>query len=272
MEFKPKFNIGDVVTNEELYNEFKCGNAGGMRSSKTTKTLVLVLDHTKALYDDKWDKDILYYTGMGKVGDQELSRANKTLAESNENGYGVHLFEVFKAKEYQYRGKVKLAADPIQEFQQDEKKEKRKVWIFPLQTIEAGIADAVDVIEVEKKKERQAHGLSQDRLEKLVHENEATAGSCRLVKSKTYVRNQYVAEYTKRRANGKCELCGQKAPFLDAAGEPYLESHHIDWLSQGGLDSIGNTVALCPNCHRKMHIVGDEKDIAQLKELRKKVK
>ncbi|WP_296863638.1 HNH endonuclease [Thermosyntropha sp.] len=32
-------------------------------------------------------------------------------------------------------------------------------------------------------------------------------------------------------------------------GEP-----HIEWLSRGGTDTIDNTVALCPNCHRKMHV------------------
>jgi 5-methylcytosine-specific restriction protein A len=32
-----------------------------------------------------------------------------------------------------------------------------------------------------------------------------------------------------------------------------LESHHIKWLSKGGEDTIQNTVALCPNCHRRVH-------------------
>ena len=47
-------------------------------------------------------------------------------------------------------------------------------------------------------------------------------------------------------------------------GEPYLETHHIVWLSEGGEDSIENTVALCPNCHRKMHVVNLQEDIDKL--------
>ena len=39
------------------------------------------------------------------------------------------------------------------------------------------------------------------------------------------------------------------------------------WLSQGGQDSIENTVALCPNCHRKMHIINDQADVAKLKRI-----
>ena len=79
-----------------------------------------------------------------------------------------------------------------------------------------------------------------------------------------YARNPYVAELAKRRANGKCELCRKPAPFTNASNEPYLESHHIVWLAHGGPDSPENTVALCPNCHRKMHIVNDAKDIEKL--------
>lgn len=52
-----------------------------------------------------------------------------------------------------------------------------------------------------------------------------------------------------------------KAPFIDAKGEPYLEVHHIIWLSHGGADTIENTVALCPNCHRKMHILQSADDV-----------
>lgn len=85
----------------------------------------------------------------------------------------------------------------------------------------------------------------------------------------TYVRDQYVAEASKRRANGICQLCEKPAPFKDKNGKPYLESHHIIWLSIGGSDTLENTVALCPNCHKKMHIVNDQNDVIKLQELLK---
>lgn len=87
------------------------------------------------------------------------------------------------------------------------------------------------------------------------------------------VRDPYIAEYARRRANGICQLCGNPAPFNRSDGTPYLESHHIKWLAEGGEDSIENTAALCPNCHRKMHIVNDPEDVdwllAQNKKLNK---
>ncbi|WP_163591073.1 HNH endonuclease, partial [Klebsiella variicola] len=36
-------------------------------------------------------------------------------------------------------------------------------------------------------------------------------------------------------------------------GTPFLEVHHIEWLSNGGEDSVENAIALCPNCHRQAH-------------------
>ncbi|WP_200860799.1 HNH endonuclease [Providencia alcalifaciens] len=69
----------------------------------------------------------------------------------------------------------------------------------------------------------------------------------------------------KRLAKGQCQLCLQPAPFKNTKGEPYLETHHIIWLSKGGDDTCENTVALCPNCHKKMHIVNNEEDIETLK-------
>nr|WP_257903542.1 HNH endonuclease [Pseudoalteromonas sp. CR1] len=51
-----------------------------------------------------------------------------------------------------------------------------------------------------------------------------------------------------------CQLYNQPAHFKNISGEPYLETHHIIWLAKGGKDTIANTVALCPNSQRKMHI------------------
>lgn len=80
----------------------------------------------------------------------------------------------------------------------------------------------------------------------------------------SYVRDRYVNEYAKRRAHGICQLCDKPAPFTDCNGKPFLETHHIIWLADEGTDSIENTVALCPNCHRKMHILNLSEDVEKL--------
>lgn len=83
-------------------------------------------------------------------------------------------------------------------------------------------------------------------------------------KTNSYVRDRYVSEYAKRRAKGICQLCNNPAPFVDSEGKPFLETHHIVRLADGGSDSVDNTVALCPNCHRKMHILNYSEDVEKL--------
>lgn len=268
MSFEPGLKIGEVITNDRLIDIFKCGNMGGMRRSKKTNTLVIISDHTKGLYEDKWVGDVLHYTGMGKNGDQSLIFAqNRTLAESNENGVDVHLFEVFKEKEYVYMGQVKLIEKPYQEVQKGEDGIPRKVWIFPLKVVQEGATLAVDSSLIQtkyKEKEKQAKRLNNEMLAQRAKESQSEKTSVRNVVTTTYERNAYVSEYAKRRANGICQLCERKAPFKNKDGEPYLETHHIEWLSRGGTDTIDNTVALCPNCHRKMHVLDLEEDKKKL--------
>lgn len=93
----------------------------------------------------------------------------------------------------------------------------------------------------------------------------SSAPTVSVVRTKTYHRDATIAAYVKKRANGQCQLCKQPAPFLDQNGEPYLECHHIEWLSKGGMDSADNCVALCPNCHTRMHILNCPQDVLALK-------
>ncbi|WP_331406391.1 HNH endonuclease signature motif containing protein [Vibrio owensii] len=69
-----------------------------------------------------------------------------------------------------------------------------------------------------------------------------------------YRRDPDVVAEALYRAEGFCEMCKEKAPFIKRSnGEAYLEVHHIIPLSQGGLDSLENVISLCPNCHREIH-------------------
>jgi len=62
-----------------------------------------------------------------------------------------------------------------------------------------------------------------------------------------------VAVYAKMRANGVCEACDSPAPFKTAAGEPYLEVHHLLNKSEINLDDPRDVAAICPTCHRRIH-------------------
>jgi len=76
----------------------------------------------------------------------------------------------------------------------------------------------------------------------------------KLVLTIAYDRNPEVVSKVLERANGICEMCNKKAPFVKAKdGLPYLEVHHKVQLSNDGDDTVENAIALCPNCHRKEH-------------------
>ncbi|MDY4753804.1 MAG: HNH endonuclease signature motif containing protein [Candidatus Faecousia sp.] len=90
------------------------------------------------------------------------------------------------------------------------------------------------------------------------------SGGRRSVTSSIFVRSAEVVKETRKRANGVCQYCNQPAPFRDKMGNPYLEVHHVIWLSRGGEDSTANTVALCPNCHTRIHVSDEREDIEKL--------
>jgi 5-methylcytosine-specific restriction protein A len=263
MSFDHGLQQGETIDNRRLSETFQCGTQGGMRRSLTTNTLVLVSDHTKTVYQDRWDtSEVLRYTGMGLTGDQSLDKQNKTLAESPQNGVEVYLFEVLEKGAYWFRGQVELAEEPYQETQADKNGDMRRVWIFPLILSEKDQAVLLPLGVIKKNEERKGKSASRLTDAELQKRIELSSGwsQIRRVSTTYYERNQNVVEMIKRTAGGHCQLCGKPALFKDRYGRPYLESHHIEWLSKGGSDSVENTVALYPNCHRKMHVLNLESD------------
>lgn len=131
-------------------------------------------------------------------------------------------------------------------------------------------------LQVEKSQESQEgiedhiRKIPEDKLKKLINNIKDNGPTAKIIQTTGYKRNQYISYYAKMIANGKCQLCNNDAPFYDKNGYPYLESHHITWLSEGGDDALNNVVALCPNCHRRMHIVNDPKDKMYLQQVAEK--
>lgn len=99
--------------------------------------------------------------------------------------------------------------------------------------------------------------------------NEPDKTKTKVISTVVYNRSQKVKDDTLLRANGICELCACKAPFETKEGKPYLEVHHVIPLSMDGTDDLTNTLALCPNCHRRMHygtdLTKEEKKIIEIK-------
>lgn len=78
-----------------------------------------------------------------------------------------------------------------------------------------------------------------------------------------YERSPEVKGWVLDRANGQCELCKEPAPFKTKTGKDYLEVHHLIRLADDGPDIVDNCVALCPNCHRKLHYSSETQQLTQ---------
>lgn len=135
--FDPELAIGQTLTNDEIQAVFKCGGQGGMRRSHATNALLITTGAAKeSPYRDRWVDGILYYTGMGQSGPQDLGYAqNRTLAESDRIDIGVFLMEKVCPNSYVYRGRVELAGEPYQEIQPGADSHPRAAWVFPLRVV-----------------------------------------------------------------------------------------------------------------------------------------
>jgi len=263
---------GETYHHSKITSVFGGQTQGGMRRNKDANTLHLIIDHTKpSPYQDKWVGDIIHYCGMGQTKEQNINGAqNKTLNESNINGAGVYLSEVFKKTYYHFQGRVKLVAEPYQEQQLDKNGDLRNVWIFPLQLIDKhNPVDKFKLAHILARRVKKNKGLTADELIQKIDEKDKRKPGKRSTRSNYYQRDEDVISYTLLRAKGICELCEERAPFVNSDGTGFLEVHHIQHLANDGDDNIENTVALCPNCHRKMHILGSKKDINKLEKINK---
>lgn len=201
MSFNPDLNVGQIIINSQLVEIFQCGNMGGMRRSHATNTLVIISDYTKGLYQDKWIGGTLHYTGMGKVGDQDINWAqNATLAESNNNNVDVHLFEVIDPGEYIYCGRIQLVGSPYTEMQPDENGNDRLVWMFPVRPVPENNVRKPEMFVFTDMDDYKRRGKNVDRNYAVIREQKAK-GQSRSSTKKT--NNGLVGKTVFHKTNGK---------------------------------------------------------------------
>ena len=278
--FDPHLVVGEVLTEKQVHDVFSCQTTFGIRMSKKNNLFVIMSGTAKKqIYHDEWKGDVLHYCGTDINSDNS---DNQTLKKGKGNNNAqlyslwywdekngpkpqVFLFVKQKANACVYKGEVIPVEEPyIAPRRNDPTK---KVYVFPLKVKELSLKETnEDYMKAEDKN----YKLPMLDLYAKVRWKEGELQPIEVNKkydtiTTYYERNPQVAAFAKMRANGICDLCGQPAPFVDKNNNPYLESHHIEWLSRGGADIIDNVSALCPNCHRRMHVLDGEEDIKALK-------
>lgn len=190
------------------------------------------------------------YTGEGQVGDMTYVRGNLAVRDHLEDGRSLHLFKkVSRAGGmYMYLGEMQCSATRTVRGP-DRDGHERDIIQFELVRLRS-LADGPE-------EERTAPGTGDAALTELRKRAYAATKPTGADKAQAlrsiYLRAKDVTAYALKRAAGKCENCGQAAPFLKPNGQPYLEVHHTDRVSDGGLDAPDKVAALCPTCHRRIH-------------------
>jgi len=114
----------------------------------------------------------------------------------------------------------------------------------PLAHFDSELSDAVKTAEKSTESERNKRLATASRMPERIQ-----------LLSTGFRRNADVIVEVLKRAAGMCERCKNPAPFKRKSdGSPFLEVHHWKPLSDGGEDTVENAGALCPNCHREVHL------------------
>lgn len=95
---------GDVTTRGALVARYKGSDRNGIVTTKVGKVFVYS-DHTVKKSNgyeyDGWEDasgQVFYYSGEGQTGDQVMRAGNRALAESENRGLEIHLFETLAPK------------------------------------------------------------------------------------------------------------------------------------------------------------------------------
>lgn len=271
--FDPHIQIGEAFTELQIHKIFECQTQFGIRFSKKNHLIVLIHKLYDNEYPDMWENDVLYYTGTDASSDKN----GQTLSgPGNNNGRlfsawdseikpTLFLFEKYAPNVCVYRGIVIVCQKP--QFEPKQAGSSYMVWRFPLKLVPIDETQwDADYHAVERKEmKRELKELEEEIVTALMNSAFKNERVSRTLTTVRFDKKALYSAYVRKRAGGYCDLCRNKAPFYDEDGNPYLETHHIERLSNGGIDSPDNMVALCPNCHRKVHMLDLQEDKEELK-------
>lgn len=257
--FTIAFEVGQIYDRRaDLHTPFGGSLQNGISASARSPVIFLFTGESGKQFgyhdSDGYDEfGVFHYTGEGQTGHMSLTGGNLAVLNHSQDGRSLHLFRALGKKKgkslgQRYLGEFVCANHSWHEGP-DKKGDTRKIVVFHLAPIgrvdEAAIGASSD--ETVPMTLAEARSLA---VRSTVAEENATPGSA--IRN-LYKRSVRVKNYVLMRAAGNCESCNEEAPFKRKDGSPYLEPHHINRLSDGGLDHPRYIGAICPSCHREIH-------------------
>jgi 5-methylcytosine-specific restriction protein A len=255
--YEIRFELGRIYDRRtEIHGPFGGSWQSGISPSAQSPAVFIFSGDSGAQfgYQDYFDDlGVFHFTGEGQTGDMQLNGGNKSILKHAEDGRSLHVFRSLGKKGGKSLGQSYLGefvcADISWKEGPDRNKGKRKIVVFQLVPVSRVDESSLDITSDEPIPSTldKARQLA---LQSMESSESANPGeSIRTI----YKRSLRVKNYVLMRAAGKCESCGNGAPFFRKDGSPYLEPHHINRLSDGGLDHPRYIGAVCPACHREIH-------------------
>ncbi|MBN1264439.1 MAG: HNH endonuclease [Anaerolineales bacterium] len=255
------FTKGKVYRRRDLHDQYGGNRQSGI-CSLANHPFVFIFSGEQGEqygYQDGWTSEgVFLYTGEGRYGDMEFKRGNKAIRDHLSEGQDLHLFQFAEQGLWRYIDQM-ICVGYFLTQAPDWDNNPREAIVFELRPLTAINQETIA-------NDDQTSALGQLSLEELRERAIQEAQISQFPQdSYTHIfnRGSAVRAYVLRRANGVCEACGDPAPFRTEAGYPFLESHHIHRLSDGGPDHPVNVAAICPNCHRRAHHGADREAFNQ---------
>jgi 5-methylcytosine-specific restriction protein A len=246
-----KLEVGEAYNRWELNDVYGGGRYNGI-STPADRALIFIFTSDSGEtygYEDGFQPDDTFlYTGEGTEGDMTMDGGNKSIRDHHANNEDLHLFEDTEHPWIvTYRGQYEYDSHQW-EVLPDENENRRDAIRFlltPIGGTEIELTGRVSTLSDEE--------LYENAKRSSPEAGEPEPGASTTNSGQSYTRSEVVKQFALRMAGEICQGCDEEAPFVDSDGEPYLEVHHLHSRADGGADDPENVLAICPNCHRRVH-------------------
>lgn len=249
------FVVGQVYDRQtEIHDLFGGSRQSGIAPSAQAAAVFIFTGDSGGQYgytDSHSEEQVFSYTGEGQLGDMTLTKGNLAILEHSKQGKALHVFEILgKSLGQKYLGEYTCASHEWRRGP-DKRGNDRAIVVFNL--VPEGLELASHNDSEENETLDPTLSLVEARRRALAAAEVGSAGENGSARRTVYRRSRTISAYVLRRAAGICESCERPAPFMKTNGSPYLEPHHVNRLSDGGLDHPRYIGAICPTCHREIH-------------------
>lgn len=150
--------VGTVTTRAEVASLFGGATQGGIQPSARSDNVMVYSDPSSGAEHgykfDGWASDgAFYYTGEGQIGDQQLTKGNKAIADHVSQARGLRVFEAVTGKRasgavaQRYIGEFRV--DPSAPHRREEASDRegllRSVLVFKLLPVSGDVLDGSEV-------------------------------------------------------------------------------------------------------------------------------